>query len=260
VQTLYRINQDALLQSARVLDGLFYEGVVVTEADADRAFYEAVAGRLTESSGIHFTNAQGKQAVHLVVEAYREIGIPVASIVDLDILRDSSEFRTLLESHGADKEVVSELLNARLRLAEKVTPEPVARQFEAVMGNIASLVEGMRDLDEDDEKRLRILRNGLERIRREGDPWAKVKLEGLSAFENLRDEAAELLRRLGVLGIFPVPGGELESWFPAYNLPKEKRSFIAKALPIVRGAEPNTCDEPWCFVSTILKYLARGRD
>ena len=41
-QELLTLMRNPLLRSTRVLDGLFYEFVVVTEADADRAFYQEV--------------------------------------------------------------------------------------------------------------------------------------------------------------------------------------------------------------------------
>ena len=41
-QELLRLMRNPLLRSTRVLDGLFYEHVVVTEGDTDRAFYQEV--------------------------------------------------------------------------------------------------------------------------------------------------------------------------------------------------------------------------
>ena len=43
---LLALMRNPLLRSTRVLDGLFYEFVVVTEADADRAFYQEINERL----------------------------------------------------------------------------------------------------------------------------------------------------------------------------------------------------------------------
>ena len=45
-QELLPLMRNPLLRSTRVLDGLFYEFVVVTEADTDRAFYQEVNERL----------------------------------------------------------------------------------------------------------------------------------------------------------------------------------------------------------------------
>jgi hypothetical protein len=42
---------DPLLRSARTLEGIFYDGVVVAEADADRSFYDEVYSRSCADGG-----------------------------------------------------------------------------------------------------------------------------------------------------------------------------------------------------------------
>lgn len=45
-QKLLKLMRNPLLRSTGVIDGLFYEAVIVTESDADRAFYQEVNDRL----------------------------------------------------------------------------------------------------------------------------------------------------------------------------------------------------------------------
>ena len=79
---LLALMRNPLLRSTRVLDGLFYEFVVITEADADRAFYQEINERLLRFKpdwGIPnclFLNAQNKQTVRTVLEPLRSLGIP----------------------------------------------------------------------------------------------------------------------------------------------------------------------------------------
>lgn len=93
-----------LLRSTGVLNGLFYESVIVTEADSDRAFYHEINERLLsegDARGITnclFINAQNKQTVWEIVKPLRELGIPTVGIVDIDVLKEGGQvFTKLLE-------------------------------------------------------------------------------------------------------------------------------------------------------------------
>lgn len=88
---------DPLLRSSNVLSGLFAQSVVVTEADTDRAFYQEINTRLLSAKdprGIEncvFLNAQNKQTVPRIVKMLRQVGVPTAGIVDLDVLEDGGK-------------------------------------------------------------------------------------------------------------------------------------------------------------------------
>jgi len=45
-ENILRLMRNTLLRSAKILDGLFNDYVIVTEADADRAFYQEINERL----------------------------------------------------------------------------------------------------------------------------------------------------------------------------------------------------------------------
>ena len=86
--------RNPLLRSIGVLSGLFYEAVVVTESDTDRAFYQEINERLLAESderGVAnclFLNAQNKQTVWDIVQPLRELGIPAVGVVDVDVTTD----------------------------------------------------------------------------------------------------------------------------------------------------------------------------
>ena len=72
---------DPLLRSTNALRALFYRGVVVTEADPDRALYDEVNHRLLLArEGIEdaiFVNAQNWQTISRLVAPLREIASPL---------------------------------------------------------------------------------------------------------------------------------------------------------------------------------------
>lgn len=93
--------RDPLLRSTGVLGALFHEGAAVCEADADRVFYAEVNERLLASGeggadGVVFLNAQNKQTVRRLIRPLREMGLPAAAILDLDLLKGREDFRDLL--------------------------------------------------------------------------------------------------------------------------------------------------------------------
>ncbi len=81
----------------RFLNGLFFESVIVCEADSDRAFYQEINERLlsaNDTRGITnclFINAQNKQTVWEIVKPLRELGIPAVGIVDIDVLKEGGQ-------------------------------------------------------------------------------------------------------------------------------------------------------------------------
>lgn len=87
--------RNQLLRSTGVLSGLFHEGVVVCEADSDRAFYQEINERLIEAKegGIDsclFLNVNGKDQLKDVIQPLRAMGIPAAAVVDLDVIKRGS--------------------------------------------------------------------------------------------------------------------------------------------------------------------------
>lgn len=91
---LLPLMRNPLLRAIGVLSGLFYECVVVTESDSDRVFYQEINERLLSSGndrGIPnclFLNAQNKQTLHIILKPLRQLGIPVAAIADIDVLKE----------------------------------------------------------------------------------------------------------------------------------------------------------------------------
>lgn len=94
---ILNLMRNPLLRSTGVLNGLFYESVIVTEADSDRAFYNEINERLlaeSDNRGIFnclFINAQNKQTVWDIVHPLRELGIPAVGIVDIDVLKEGGQ-------------------------------------------------------------------------------------------------------------------------------------------------------------------------
>lgn len=102
-EKLQLLMRDPLLRSTGVLSALFHEGAIVCEADADRVFYQEINERLLGSSragsdGSIFLNAQNKQTIRKILRPLREMGLPAAAVVDLDLFKSGDDLRDLLEA------------------------------------------------------------------------------------------------------------------------------------------------------------------
>jgi len=118
---------EPLLRSARAIEGLFHRVVVVTEADADRAFYDEINRRMVgpTSRGVRdaqFINAQNWQTVPRILLPLRRLGVPAAAILDLDaIWGTSGVWRLFFDAAGLDETEVAriELLRANAKVGRE---------------------------------------------------------------------------------------------------------------------------------------------
>ena len=223
-QELLALMRNPLLRSTRVLDGLFYEFVVVTEADADRAFYQEINERLLRFKpewGVPnclFLNAQNKQTVPTVLKPLRRLGIPAVGIVDVDVLKDGGASWTSFLEGGFVPELERESL--------KVLRHSVNARLKATGKD----------------------------MKRDG---------GLTILERGDREAAEnLCERLREYGLFVVKKGELESWLSGLGASGHGPSWLIDVFQKM-GEDPEEqsylrpgIDDVWSFVAEIKKWLA----
>lgn len=212
-----------LLRSTGVLSGLFYEFVVVTESDADRAFYQEVNERLLlykPELGIPnclFINAQNKQTVQTLLKPLRKLGIPAAGIVDVDVLKDGgSNWTNLLSS--SDVPQLSHGALATMRAAIKTAMDATGKDMK---------------------------RDGGLQILQPAD----------------RQAAEDLLAQLRLYGIFVVPGGELESWLKSLGATGHGPSWLIDMFekmgedPASPGYVRPSSDDVWGFLGEARKWL-----
>jgi ABC-type polar amino acid transport system ATPase subunit len=212
-----------LLRSTGVLNGLFYEFVIVTEADADRAFYQEVNERLLQFKpefGIPnclFINAQNKQTVRTLIAPLRKLGIPAAGIVDVDVLKEGGGVWTSLLS-SADVPGLSHLGLGQTRAAIKNAMDATGKDMK--------------------------------------------KDGGLQILQPADRQAAEdLFRQLAEYGVFVVPGGELESWLKGLGIAGHAPAWLISMFERMGAdpADPNYVrpgsDDVWKFIGDIRGWM-----
>jgi hypothetical protein len=200
---ILRLMRNPLLRSTGVLGGLFYEFVIVTESDADRAFYQEINERLLRHKpelGIPnclFLNAQNKQTVQIIIKPLRELGIPAVGIVDVDILKDGGRDWTNFLKGGFVPELEHQSLGG-LRNAVKQKIDETGKEMK---------------------------RNG-----------------GVDILSGSDKEAANnLFDKLAEYGLFVVRKGELESWLSSLGATGHGPSWLIDIFEKM-GEDPESQD------------------
>jgi ABC-type cobalamin/Fe3+-siderophores transport system ATPase subunit len=220
---ILELMRNPLLRSTGLLSGLFHEFVVVTESDADRAFYQEINARLLQYKpewGIPnclFLNAQNKQTVPTLIRPLRQLGIPAVGIVDVDVLKEGGVVWT--------------------RLLESANVPEITRT--ALATTRASLKTAMDASGKD--------------MKRDG---------GVAILEaSDREAALGLFQQLGDYGVFVVPGGELESWLKPVGASGHGSVWLINMFEKI-GQDPDAAgylkpatDDIWHFMSAIKKWL-----
>lgn len=220
---LVPLMRNPLLRSIGVLDGLFFNAVVVTEADADRAFYQEINERLLQArdprgiEGCLFLNAQNKQTVWDIVQPLRELGIPTVGIVDIDVIKEG----------GA------------------VWLKPMTGAFIPSISHQAFSTERSAILDA-------FKRTGKD-MKRDG---------GINLLEGEEREACEnFFSKLADYGVFVVPTGEIESWLTSLEINRGKSSWLNTIFEKM-GSDPTSPDyvhpaqdDVWDFIGRIAVWV-----
>ncbi len=212
--------QEPVLRSANALSGVFYEGVVVAEADADRAFYQELNERLlAEESGrgapnTLFLNANGKDSVNKIVGPLRALGIPVAVILDIDALNPQTNFPVLLEATNFPK------------------PHDAIKLERT---NVWS------DLISDGKK-----------------PKSDGGIALLNG--SAQEKAENLFDRLDQYGLFVLRNGEVEHWLPGLRVTRSKKWLrnIFEALgsdPKAPSYVHPARDDVWAFLDKVAAWI-----
>jgi hypothetical protein len=206
--------RDPLLRASQTLSGLFHPGVVACEADGDALFYSAAldAEREHQGRGAHdylFAYASTKARLAVIACSMRALGVPCAVIADLDVLRDAALLQSIVEALGG------------------VWDDGLRTPWNTVRGAVTALEHNPTKVfvEERVQAVLRIApgpsitRQEAERIRdavKIEDGWAQLKRSGIGGIPQGNPSAAaqDLIDRLGAIGLFVVPVGELERWVP----------------------------------------------
>ncbi|WP_339868692.1 ATP-binding protein [Pseudohongiella nitratireducens] len=256
------ISSDPLLSSTRIMEGLFYKGAIIVEADADAIFYQRIARQLKDADNFHIAHAHNKQTVAKVLPPYRDLGIPFSAIVDFDVIRVRNEFRNLLTQIQMPSTDIDRALALQSTIVESIED---IDQHDLLRGQLSELEAELNRVrvngnNSDAGTLLTELSANLKRIRESGSAWKAYKKEGVAALdESVSTTFNELSELCCEYGLFIVPVGELEGWLVEHGLShsSNKSKWIVKALEMIPNLEPKNEDQPWQFLQKVFSFLAK---
>jgi hypothetical protein len=204
---------DPLLRYSNILDGLFHEKVIICEGDADARFYSAMADALIESKeqntrrpDVMFAHCGGKDRCALVTRALREVDVPIAVVVDFDVLNAERPLRDIVEAAGGDWSTVASDWNEVRSAIESKKPELTA---EEVKDGIQKVLTGIKEVAFPREAK-----DAIQKIFKRASPWATAKDVGKPFVPP--GQATQALERLVVMlrsfGVHVVEVGEVEGF------------------------------------------------
>lgn len=260
-ETLNQIVTDPLLSSSRVLEGMFYKGVVATEADADAVFYQRLFQKIGAADEIHFVNAHNKQTLKKIINPYRKLGIKLAMIADADLIRDRHDFSEILEV-TTDTTLIDQILQDRENILNYFQEKNKHDVLCELRNNTKKLVDETTfstDTSPDEiEHILYDFRRALKKLREESDDLAAFKKLGRAALPpELQITFDSLWTACASIGIFIVRVGELESWLVDYGITStsNKSKWISSALNKLFNIEYDENKEVWQFVDKLKAFL-----
>ncbi|MFI5592945.1 ATP-dependent nuclease [Amycolatopsis sp. NPDC051758] len=248
VRALY---DDPLVRYYPIVDGLFAKGVIICEADSDCTYYRAALEAASEDKDknsieldVHFSHCGGKSRVGNAAKVLRAAEVPVASILDIDLLRGDKEFNEIVTAHGGNPEDYKTALTV-IRDMVNSWSKPVTRI--SARAEIKAILDSKEDKNivSSDVKRITEALGGT-------SGWRRFKSDGMNG---LSGDALKSFKKvdedLRSIGIFIVPFGELECFHREISA-TNKPEWLRKVLE----SEAYKGDtEARKFVTAVVKYL-----
>lgn len=260
-----KIIKNPLLRSSGVFEGLFYKNVIVCEADSDRLFYQEINYRLKEKNDNRsiedslFINARNKQTVGDITKLLRKFGIPTASVIDFDFIRDGSNvFTKYLETNGMPESLFE---SNRINKAKILSFYNKQESGDETINKIDSCIDEYNKTIH----KISSANNLKNKIRSHLDRYEGkniIKNKGITVLQDHNMEAATtFLEQLNGYGLFPVPVGEAEGWLSKVTGGSHGNDWIITKLENM-GEDENSKSyvspaegDVWDFISNINKWL-----
>ncbi len=224
VRSLYR---DPLLRYSNILDGIFYKGAVLCEAESDCTYYSATLAHLEAAEGLSasdllFTQCGGKDRFDRAYGALAAASVPTAVIADIDLLADRTKFAALFKAMGGDFRNIQASYNV---IEASVRNQKIEPTRSGARETIIDILDAS-DAPELTAAELSLIREGV----RSESGWKQVKRKGVGAIDSGAPTAAfhSIVSACSALGLFLVAEGELERFHP--QIPGNKQEWLRAVL------------------------------
>lgn len=224
---IYELFTKPLLNSVAAIDGVFYDGTIICEADSDNRFYDAIVRYVVAQRSFrkppyfYFIHGGGKGSLATLATTYRKLHVPVAVIADFDILRQKSQMESVIRALDGDFSSMETLYNVAIAALNNLPPLKDINSFIATTESTIRNIKDRNAISAEDRKT-------LYQVLDESKSWSEAKKYGITKLSGGAYNACEeLLEKCAALGLFIVPTGELESWWRGGSASKSEWSNMA---------------------------------
>lgn len=249
------IASDTLARYSGVFGGIFYQHVIICEADADCLFYSSILNTSAVSgerrADVLFIHAAGKHRMANLAATLKELDVPVSVIADVDLLNEENAFRTLFEMlGGAWDEVKGDWKSLKSAIESRKPPLNAAQISDMIQKELQG-VHGTAPFPREKEQ-------SIKRIFKTVSPWDDVKRAGRAALPQGQavQQFDALLTKCSAVGLSVVPVGELEGFCRSIE-GGHGPGFVEKVLEERNLENDAELDEARRFMAKILRRARR---
>ncbi|KQN32363.1 hypothetical protein ASE92_17305 [Pedobacter sp. Leaf41] len=240
--------KDSILRHSNVLDGLFHSKVVLCESDSDCRLLSALATAIVEhevmpSPDIHYIQAGGKARFPTVMNALKQIDVPLTIIADFDLYNNEQPLKEMYEIMGGNWADIQKEFKIVKQDIDNQRPELNTVDAKKALENV---------FDEASEPNLSDKQiKELQQILKKSSAWTKAKSAGKAILT--AGDATVAFKKLNLhlekVGIIIIQIGEIESFDKSVGNhgPKWVNSVLEKDLILSPDLE-----EIRCFVKTYI--------
>ncbi len=167
--------RSTLIRYSRVMEGIFYSNVIISESDSDCLFCSSILNTTAvvgpKCPDVLFIHASGKHRIADLAEILRMLGVPVSVIVDIDILNEKAPFEGLIEKMGGCWIDMEPHWRAIKNDVEGARPPLNAEQVKSLLIKEIEPVSGVNPFPKEAER-------AIKGIFKSVSPWDVVKQAG----------------------------------------------------------------------------------
>lgn len=156
------VSDDKNLKYSNILNGLFYNTVVLCENESDCKFYSALLEKIDNDcyQNTLFCAVGGKDQFKIIIPLLNKLKINFLVIADLDLINNRDKLKDLINSIETNKyNQISSIHNDFLNLFESKTDDQVKKQSEIKEEILSFITDTLYMSDETASKIRQVLKN-----------------------------------------------------------------------------------------------------
>lgn len=177
-ENIQKLSNSPLLSSQNVLESIFSSGTIVCEADTDRIIYNSVATKILDNHKFLFIHAHNKQTVKDVVSLLKDIKIPVAGILDIDIINSNTNLSAIMKSFCISDDEIKYVVLLCDKICEHINEFPDKELLEQIKNDVEEFLIQLKN----NKHSFSGAKSALSRIEDNAKKWKNVKQLGIEGF------------------------------------------------------------------------------